>query len=685
MSTFIEIKQPAALNERGSREVNEDFIYPPVGKATANHFYFIICDGMGGQGKGDIAARMLAEHVSNYLQSLPISETPTDEQLKLELVSAEAALSTYMQINPSSIGMGTTLSMVYIGEKQLIFAWVGNSPIYYYRQGKDQLILVADISYGGNFATTPTNPSSNQEIAPIIYGKENPATLNIRRIPITSLQEGDYIFLASDGIKEQVGESTLKMLFQTKQSPEFLIQEVANLSRGLTKDDFSCYMLQLDKVAHQTQDTAAGSPTNATANEPKQEEHTHSSEPTPSIKERVDQFRKNLIPAQKEAAAIGIVSAILLVIASLLYFSLSNKGRSFESYYESGEYLMQTQDYERAIDTLQLALDNADSETERTQVRSLLNEANDRAADNNRSMSQLKALGDLSFKRGQWDQAVYYYEKARQAASRDTLEVPQALNENLIHSYINLGDFHFEGENTDLEKSLANYRNAMGVEPTDEIKREADYLRASVRIKQLAEKIQAGEEAEQLADNTTAPTSDTGNGDSQAKSTEARPQLPANPNKSNVSVPSSANTDANTARVSRSNNTVSRAAQRRSLSDGKNVFERAVGNNSDYEYKASASYLEKAGSNIDGEGAYMLGIMYHEGKGVPRNESKALQYAKISAQKGWPSGQYLYGHLLLLRRYPKDSVTAVNSLRNAAANNHEQAMTRLNELQIGLY
>ena len=82
---------------------------------------------------------------------------------------------------------------------------------------------------------------------------------------------------------------------------------------------------------------------------------------------------------------------------------------------------------------------------------------------------------------------------------------------------------------------------------------------------------------------------------------------------------------------------------------------------------------------LDGSGAYLLATIYHEGKGGVKDEEKALRYAQLAARKGWASGQYYYGHLLLLRQFPRDTITAVQSIRQAADKNYPAAGNRLLE------
>lgn len=660
----VTIKQPAALNERGNTEVNEDFIYPQPGKASIKDTLFIVCDGMGGQRKGEVASKIVAEQMSNHLNALLKDQDPTQEDLQSALKGAESELSKHMKLNTNTIGMGTTMSLVYLGNNHILFAWVGNSPIFYFRKQQGILLQVEELPGESVSSEKSSIPS---DVVPMIYGAEHPAKLNIRKIPLSSVRSDDYIFIGSDGIFEQFSESTLKALFKEGQSPEFLIKEIANISRGITDDDFSCYLLQIDTVAvsaaqEDSSDTGSGNAGGGNAKDDKNEDHAPSQR---------SEWLKTLTSRNLLVIGGSVIAVLILIFLSIRWFSSNQQKQQFENLYQTGRKLMDEKKYEEAADTLKRALDLAGDPTNETPVRSMFDEASERKLDKTRSMAQLKSLGDIAFKRDQWDQAVYYYEKAREAAIRDTLQLPEVLKENLIYAYIKLGDFFYDGENTDPQKSLANYRNALQIEATDEIKGEPDYLRASVRVSQLTQSLETKENEGQLADQ-----GDTQASDEATKSTTAKPSLPANPNRNNTAIPTS-----NSSRVSRSQSSTSSAQQRKNLNDGKQVFQRAIANSSVYEYKASANYFKKAGNALDGEGAYMLAIMYHEGRGVSKNASRALQYAKLSAQKGWPSGHYLYAHLLLLRKIPRDTVTALQSLRIAAEENHPQAITRLNELQ----
>ena len=66
----ITIDKPLFLNEKGKRKNNEDCIFPSPNKATENDTLFLVCDGIGGLDKGEVASSLacisFAEYFANY-------------------------------------------------------------------------------------------------------------------------------------------------------------------------------------------------------------------------------------------------------------------------------------------------------------------------------------------------------------------------------------------------------------------------------------------------------------------------------------------------------------------------------------------------------------------------------------------------------------------------------------------
>ena len=60
----FELFVPQAILQLGQRNNQEDSIYPAHGQATASDRFFLVCDGMGGHDKGEVASAAVCQGLS---------------------------------------------------------------------------------------------------------------------------------------------------------------------------------------------------------------------------------------------------------------------------------------------------------------------------------------------------------------------------------------------------------------------------------------------------------------------------------------------------------------------------------------------------------------------------------------------------------------------------------------------
>ena len=114
-----------SITDKGGRAVNEDSlgILP-----TKDALYFLLCDGLGGHGSGDIASSFVVEQMkANLEKGISVEESITrTQQALLEKQKKEDATDK----------MKTTLTCLTISNLDASFAHVGDSRIYYFEKGK---------------------------------------------------------------------------------------------------------------------------------------------------------------------------------------------------------------------------------------------------------------------------------------------------------------------------------------------------------------------------------------------------------------------------------------------------------------------------------------------------------------------------------------------------------------------
>lgn len=678
----VYIKQPVALHEAGNQSLNEDFVYPLVSQVNKEERLFIVCDGEGGSNAGEVASKLVALNLAKYYASYPPKGEVDQEFLDNALLFVEQKLSNYKANHPESLRMATGMAMLYLGEKQVTMAWTGNCEITYYNAASQKLI--------------PTNESSDKKAKNNkISGSEKPAKINMRFLPNEDLGKGDFFFLSTSGIKEHVDDTTLTTLFESgnnpKNSPAKLIEEIRILNQGFAKDNYSCYLVQVEKVSESVKAApihAAGASAHAATD--------------PAIgNAKGDGMARTLTFA-------GVIAILACLVGLAAYWGKSSN--SYEDYYSRAQDAVQESDYASAIANYDSALLVASTPEERQQVMLAKEDISVRYAELQKPMLDDEPLEKLihtadvyidmaesEIKEDRFVEAAANYLRAERVIERDELTEPVMPFADMAYAFLMAGNKQYEGDATDCALAEAYYKKAFYLLESPEVtakdpdayalaEKYRDSCSTSDAIKTItsAETPETNKEVKKEESTDTAPAK-----------TQTRAIPPATKTQTQNTNPKPA--ELATASRVRKSEPVTRSASpsgintrgmdpevesslNKFLSEGQRLYVRAKDQSSNYLYKLSAENLLEAEAILDGPGAYMLSYMYHMGYGIPKDEAKALQYAQKSALKNWPAGHYLYAHLLLARNNARDSLTARASLERAASLNYPDAIYRLQQL-----
>lgn len=179
--------------------------YIPLGDLGA---LTIVADGMGGANAGEVASSMAIDYIrqSFVIESLPLyaSDDEKCEFLKSAIKDAGAAILAHVENAPETIGMGTTVVVLWlIGDKAHI-AWCGDSRCYVFNPDKGLRPLTKDHSYVQELVDKGElrpdqmieHPDSNLITRGLgdIDTDSTPDTLTV------FVSEGDIFILCSDGL-----------------------------------------------------------------------------------------------------------------------------------------------------------------------------------------------------------------------------------------------------------------------------------------------------------------------------------------------------------------------------------------------------------------------------------------------------------------------------------------------------
>jgi PPM family protein phosphatase len=195
----------------------------------------VIADGMGGYEGGQEASRIAVETVRHVYENAFASDP--QNTLRAALASAHRVIQRYATEHPQFYGMGTTCTAVAIVDRQLHFAHVGDSRLYYIR---DQSIsrLTRDHSYVGKLVESGIVRSEDAESHPqrhiltAALGTGRDVTPHVPDHPFP-LKDRDTLLLCTDGLWGLVGDQELARVAQSNPPAEACFQLVRTaLERG---------------------------------------------------------------------------------------------------------------------------------------------------------------------------------------------------------------------------------------------------------------------------------------------------------------------------------------------------------------------------------------------------------------------------------------------------------------------
>ena len=199
----------------------------------------IVCDGMGGHKAGEIASRVMADHiVSNFRIYPSFSSGEEIEQWILETIfQANEIILKMAQTSENLEGMGTTVVLAVIDEDEAYICHVGDSRAYVLKDGKlkqitkDHSLVNALIDQGAITEEEAKHHSQKNVLLQAIG-----ATLGIK----PSMQRVDIkdqlLLLCSDGLYNSLDDKEIATILNSEEKITDKVSQLidnANQSGGL--------------------------------------------------------------------------------------------------------------------------------------------------------------------------------------------------------------------------------------------------------------------------------------------------------------------------------------------------------------------------------------------------------------------------------------------------------------------
>ncbi|WP_080904809.1 PP2C family serine/threonine-protein phosphatase [Parabacteroides sp. Marseille-P3160] len=247
----ITLERPYAICEKGGRSNNEDSIYPLSELAKPSQRLFLVCDGVGGSEKGEIASALACESIQIFFSTF-LTGDPTREFINKAIHYTETRFDEYIATHPEAKGMATTLTLVYIGTSGITVAHIGDSRIYHFRnkqalfQTEDHSLVNSLVKLGKISPQEALRHPQRNVILRAIQGTERPTEADVTLL--TEIEAGDYLFMCTDGILERLQGERLAFLFEEGTPASMIKDRIAELCNGNVRDNFSFYIIPIQGV-----------------------------------------------------------------------------------------------------------------------------------------------------------------------------------------------------------------------------------------------------------------------------------------------------------------------------------------------------------------------------------------------------------------------------------------------------
>ena len=210
----------AAFTDRGRVRVNNE---DQSGVATNENgdVLLVVCDGMGGQNKGDFASKMAIDTMMEAFEQRSRILFPK-RFLTHAVRLANSRIFEAAEGNPHYEKMGTTLVAALLLRKKLYVVNVGDSRCYSYSRFQGLKRLTCDQTYvdylvrAGKIKQEETSTHPDRHVLMNALGTYPSASMDLFVYPYA----GESLLLCSDGLYNNLSETEIRAVLGSDERPE---------------------------------------------------------------------------------------------------------------------------------------------------------------------------------------------------------------------------------------------------------------------------------------------------------------------------------------------------------------------------------------------------------------------------------------------------------------------------------
>ena len=212
------------FSEKGPRSNNEDCC--AIADIPGKRPLFIVCDGMGGHTRGEVASKIVCDSFSTYWQS-HCNSVDTEDMVG----DAVKIASQEIDENSGSSQMGTTMVLVSINDNHATVAHAGDSRCY-----------IIDIK--GNVKYRTLDHVERGLITNAFFtGNAQSVKPEIKTITLEPL---DRILLCSDGLYNAIDDEIILHTLQCAKDVEQVAEKYKTICQNKADDNYTAIIIEIE-------------------------------------------------------------------------------------------------------------------------------------------------------------------------------------------------------------------------------------------------------------------------------------------------------------------------------------------------------------------------------------------------------------------------------------------------------
>lgn len=229
-----DIMNVCGLTDNGlSRENNQDSLF------VSDIFdlpLYIVADGMGGHNAGEIASGIAVETIKdvflNNKESLELKENII-KTIKDSISEANKRIFFKALGSPECSGMGTTLTMCYIYDKEIYIGHIGDSRAYFIKDSNIEQVteddsLVNELIKNGSITAEEAKTHPQRNVITKALGTSIDIEVDIYTM---GYEEGDILIICSDGLSNMVKEKNVLNIIESEDNVNLACQGLIDLAK----------------------------------------------------------------------------------------------------------------------------------------------------------------------------------------------------------------------------------------------------------------------------------------------------------------------------------------------------------------------------------------------------------------------------------------------------------------------